>query len=91
MPLEKRAADYLQAAAVTAPLLGSGTRTPARNTYNSACGELTVLLRSSEGGRLWNHPLTLTGATRLIIYGLNPPVTESGRRTTSLPLSAQIR
>src|SRR5213075_1922361 len=35
--------------------------TPACETYNTACGELTVLLRSSEGGRLWNQPLTLTG------------------------------
>src|SRR5213595_2879380 len=60
-PVAKRAADYLQAAAVTAPLLGSGIGTPACETYNTACGELTVLLRSSEGGRLWNQPLTLTG------------------------------
>ena len=61
VPVEKRAADYLQAAAMTAPLLGTGIGTPACETYNAACGELTVLLRSSEGGRLWNHPLTLTG------------------------------
>jgi pimeloyl-ACP methyl ester carboxylesterase len=61
VPLETRAADYLQAAATTAPLLGTGIGTPACETYNAACGELTVLLRSSEGGRLWNHPLTLTG------------------------------
>src|SRR5207247_6517955 len=47
-PAEKRAADYLQAAAMTAPLLGNGAQeTPAVNTYNAACGELTVLLRSS--------------------------------------------
>src|ERR1700692_1069405 len=62
IPVEKRAADYLQAAAMTALLLGSGAQeTPARDTYNAACGELTVLLRSSEGGRLWNHPLNVTG------------------------------
>jgi pimeloyl-ACP methyl ester carboxylesterase len=62
VPVEKRAADYLDVAAMTAPLLGSGTQeTPAVNSYNTACGELTVLLRSSEGGRLWNQPLTLTG------------------------------
>jgi pimeloyl-ACP methyl ester carboxylesterase len=61
VPLEKRAADYLQVAAMTAPLLGNGVRdTPARDTYNAACTELTILLRTSEGGRLWNHPLTLT-------------------------------
>ena len=61
IPVEKRAADYLQAAAVTAPLLGTGIGTPACETYNAACGELTVLLRSSEGGRLWNQPLTFAG------------------------------
>src|SRR6478735_4624885 len=59
--VEKRAADYLQAAAMTAPLLGTGIGTPVCETYNAACGELTVLLRSSEGGQLWNQPLTLTG------------------------------
>ena len=58
-PVEKRAADYLQVAAVTAPLLGNGIGTPACETYNAACGELTVLLRSGDGGRLWNRPLTL--------------------------------
>src|SRR4029077_10573083 len=60
VPVEKRAGDYLQAAAMTAPLLGTGIGTPACETYNAACGELTVLLRNSEGGRLWNQPLTLT-------------------------------
>jgi pimeloyl-ACP methyl ester carboxylesterase len=62
VPVEKRAADYLQAAAMTAPWLGTGIGTPACETYNAACGELTVLLRSSEGGRLWNQPLTLNGS-----------------------------
>jgi pimeloyl-ACP methyl ester carboxylesterase len=61
VPVEQRAADYLQAAAMTVPLLGSGAQpTPALEIYNAACGELTVLLRTSEGGRLWNRPLTLT-------------------------------
>ncbi len=60
VPVEKRAADYLQVAAMTAPLLGTGAQqTPARDTYNSACSELTVLLRSGEGGRLWNNSLTV--------------------------------
>jgi triacylglycerol esterase/lipase EstA (alpha/beta hydrolase family) len=58
VPVERRAADYLQAAAMTAPLLGTGIGTPACETYNAACGELTVLLRSSEGERLWNQPMT---------------------------------
>jgi hypothetical protein len=62
VPVETRAADYVQAAAMTAPLLGSGAQeTPALDTYNTACTELTVLLRSSEGGQLWNQSLTLAG------------------------------
>jgi pimeloyl-ACP methyl ester carboxylesterase len=72
VPVEKRAADYLQAAAVTAPLLGNGIGTPACETYNAACGELTVLLRSSEGGRFWNQPLTLTGQNTTYRLRLQP-------------------
>jgi pimeloyl-ACP methyl ester carboxylesterase len=73
VPVEKRAADYLQVAAMTATLLGTGAQeTPARDTYNAACGELTVLLRSSEGGRLWNHPLTLTGNNNTYHLRLEP-------------------
>src|SRR6266498_4151677 len=73
VPVEQRAADYLQAAAMTAPLLGSGAQeTPARDTYNAACGELAVLLRSSEGGQLWNHPLTLAGNNQTYHLRLEP-------------------
>jgi pimeloyl-ACP methyl ester carboxylesterase len=73
VPVEQRAADYLQAAAMTAPLMGSGAqKTPARDTYNAACGELTVLLRSSEGGQLWNHPLNLTGNNTTYHLRLEP-------------------
>jgi triacylglycerol esterase/lipase EstA (alpha/beta hydrolase family) len=73
VPVEKRAADYLEAAAITAPLLGTGTlQTPALNTYNAACGELTVLLRTDEGGRLWNHPLTLAGNNTTYHLRLEP-------------------
>ena len=57
---------------MTAPLLGTGIGTPACETYNAACGELTVLLRSSEGGRLWNHPLTLTGSEQTYHLRLEP-------------------
>jgi pimeloyl-ACP methyl ester carboxylesterase len=71
--VEQRAADYLQAAAMTAPLLGSGAQaTPACDTYNAACGELAVLLRNGEGGRLWNHPLTLTGNNTTYHLRLEP-------------------
>lgn len=73
VPAEKRAADYLQAAAMTAPLLDTGTQeTAARDTYNAACGELTVLLRTSEGGQLWNHPLNLAGNNQTYHLRLEP-------------------
>src|SRR6267378_1208429 len=68
VPVEKRAADYLQAAAMTAPLLGTGIGTPASETYNAACGELTVFLRSSEVGLLCNHPITF--AANITTYHL---------------------
>src|SRR5213595_2959080 len=71
--VETRAADYLQVAAMTAPLLGTGAQeTPARDTYNAACGEFTMLLRSSEGGRLWNHPLTLSASNTTYHLRLEP-------------------
>ena len=45
---------------MTAPLLGDGAQeTPARDTYNAAAGELTLLLRSVDGGRLWDRSQTL--------------------------------
>src|SRR4029077_10446488 len=73
VPVEKRAADYLQDAAMTGPLLGTGAQeTPALDTYNAACGELTVLLHSSEGGRLWNRPLTLTASDKTYHLRLDP-------------------
>jgi len=73
VPVEKRAADYLQAAAVTGPLLGTGTQpTLAVNTYNAACGELTALLRTTEGGQLWNRPLTLTAENTTYHLRLEP-------------------
>jgi hypothetical protein len=73
VPVEQRATDYLQAAAMTVPLLGTGAQeTPARDTYNTACGELTLLLRTSEGGRLWNHPLTLTASKQTYHLRLEP-------------------
>src|SRR5438067_7795982 len=71
-PVAKRAADYLQAAAMTAPLLGTGIGTPSCETYNAACGEVALLLRSSEGGRLWNQPLTLAGNNTTYHLRLEP-------------------
>jgi hypothetical protein len=64
VPVEKRTADYLQVAAMTTPPLGTGTEaTPARATYNAACNELTLLLSSAGGGRLPDHPLTVSNGS----------------------------
>ncbi|MBO0695068.1 MAG: hypothetical protein J2P56_03100, partial [Verrucomicrobia bacterium] len=58
---------------MTAPLLGTGVeQIPARDAYNAACGELTVLLRSGDAGRLWNHPLTLTANNQTYHLRLEP-------------------
>jgi len=73
LSLEARAADYLEAAALCAPNLGPGTQaTISRETYNAASAELTILLRSTEGGRLWNHPLTLTANNTTYHLRLQP-------------------
>ena len=42
------------------------------NTYNTAAAELTILLRSSEGGRLWNQPLTVTSNNETYHLHLQP-------------------
>jgi len=52
----KRAAYYLSAAALTAPLLEPRAN-PARRIYNDAAAELTGLLRESNDGTLWDRPL----------------------------------
>ncbi len=58
---ETRAAEYLAAAREATKLLDSKTAsTDARRIYNQAVTDLAVLLRSSENGRLWNQPLTLS-------------------------------
>jgi pimeloyl-ACP methyl ester carboxylesterase len=73
LPVETRAANYLQAAAATAPLLGAGTPpAPAVNTYNAASAELTLLLRSAEGGRLWDRRLTLSDKNTTYQLRLEP-------------------
>jgi pimeloyl-ACP methyl ester carboxylesterase len=93
VPVKKRAADYLQAAAVTALLLGNGIGTPACETYNAACGELAVLLRNSEGGQLWNHPLTLEGNSSTYHLRLEPAANTvwAPDYFTSLELEQQIK
>ena len=58
---QTRAALYLQAAAESAPKPGQATSSGSNlDTYNAATGELTALLRTAEGGRLWNQPLTVS-------------------------------
>jgi pimeloyl-ACP methyl ester carboxylesterase len=95
VPVETRAANYLQVAAMTAPLLGTEVQqTPARDTYNAAAAELTLLLRSADGGRFWDQPLTLTGANttyRLRIQPGNYPSTWSPNYFTSFEDPNQIK
>jgi hypothetical protein len=94
VPAEKRAADYLQVAAMTAPLLGSGAQdTPARDTYNAACGELTLLLRTSEGGRLWKQPLNLTAGNTTYHLRLEPASNAvwAPNYFTTFELEAQVK
>jgi triacylglycerol esterase/lipase EstA (alpha/beta hydrolase family) len=94
LSLETRAADYLQAAALTAPELGSGRESSvSRETYNAATAELTILLRSGEGGRLWNRPLTLTADNTTYHLRLQPAsdtVWSPGYFTSFVP-SAQVK
>lgn len=60
LPPEQRAALYLNAAREAALLLDSpSSGEAARQIYNQAAADLTVLLRSSYDGQLWNRPLTL--------------------------------
>jgi pimeloyl-ACP methyl ester carboxylesterase len=73
VPLQRRVADYLQVAAMTAPLLGTGKQeTPARDTYNAAAAELTILLRSADEGQWWNRPLTVTNGSATYHLCLQP-------------------
>src|SRR4051794_18255329 len=94
IPTETRAADYLQAASLTAPEPGIEQQgTLGRETYNAAAAELTVLLRSADGGRLWDRPLTLAGHN--VRYHLRlhaaTPLIWSPQYFTSFTPSAKIR
>lgn len=78
-PLEKRAAHYLHAAAFAAPRLGrASSPTDATRIYDAACAELTVLLRTGDGGRLWNQPLTLTAHGHTYRLHLQPGNKDGG-------------
>ena len=57
---EQRAALYLDAAREASALLDSpSSGASARQIYNKAAADLTVLLRAENNGALWNRPLTL--------------------------------
>lgn len=61
---QQRAALYLRAAASSSPSIVAGHQDlRAIKTYNTATEELTILLRSADGGSLWNKPLTVTDGT----------------------------
>ena len=87
---EQRLGHYLRAAEAAGPSLGQGVEAPAeRDIYNATVAEFTVLLRSAEGGRLWNKPLTVTtgGTSYRLRYAPTSPARRAlGRRDTS-PLS----
>ena len=94
LSLEARAADYLQAASFSASNLGSGTQpTVSRQNYNAAAAELTILLRSGEGGRLWNHPLTLTSKNTTYHLRIQPETygVWSPNTFTSFEPSAEVK
>src|SRR4029434_10670948 len=78
---EQRLGHYLQAAAEAGPLLGQGAEAPAvRDIYKARTAELTVLLRSADGGRLWNHPLTVTAGGTSYQLHLAPASRQEGTR-----------
>ncbi|RYD25969.1 MAG: alpha/beta fold hydrolase, partial [Verrucomicrobiaceae bacterium] len=89
---EERAALYLSSAAQSAKLLDSPeSGTSARETYNSSAADLTVLLASTDGGRLWNKPLTLSsGGTTWRLRFAKPTrdgVWDPARFTSIVPAS----
>ncbi|MGL4401342.1 MAG: esterase/lipase family protein [Luteolibacter sp.] len=91
---EEQAALYLHQAATAAQEMGAGdVPTPARDTYNKAVADLAVLLRSADGGRLWNRPLTATagGRTyRLRFMPGNPQGVWSPDEFTALVLAQSV-
>ncbi len=69
-PDEQRVALYLDSAAKAEKLLVSPqSGNEARRIYNKAAADLTVLLRTSGNGAMWNHPLAVTSGG--ITYNLH--------------------
>lgn len=61
LPLATRAGLYVAAADTSSKLFVSHLEKPqAQKLYNSATGELTMLLRSSPSATLWNRPLQVS-------------------------------
>jgi pimeloyl-ACP methyl ester carboxylesterase len=61
LTLEARAGYYLHAADITANAVGAGgADRRSREIYNQACAQLTAMLRSADGARLWNRTETIT-------------------------------
>jgi hypothetical protein len=61
LTLEARAGYYLHAADITVNALGAGgADRRSREIYNKACAQLTAMLRSADGARLWNRTETIT-------------------------------
>ena len=60
LTLDARAGYYLHAADITANTLKtSGADPRSREIYNQTCAQLTVMLRSADGARLWNRTETI--------------------------------
>ena len=62
-------------------------------TYDAAAAELTVLLRSADEGRLWNHPLIVTNGSESYHLRLQPahPDTWAPDDFTSFKLASSIQ
>jgi len=93
IPAEQRAVLYLQSAAEASSLLSSSAAAPAATLiYNQAVTELTLLLRGTGQGRLWNRSLTLTTGTasfRLhFAHATREGVWDPGEFTTLTPAAA---
>ena len=94
VPVERRVADYLEAASVSLREIKSDTEpSVALETYNAATAEVTVLLKSADGGRLWNHALRLTGPSKTYQLKFQPaqPGIWSPEKFTSFEEARKVR
>ena len=93
LPAGQRATLYLSSAAEAQALLGSPTSgAAARQIYNKAAADLTVLLRSADQGRLWDHPQVLSsdGTSYRLHFarGTRAGVWDPGYFTSFIPADA---